>query len=116
MMAAYAEEVIWSAAGMLDLPRECKVFAQGLSSIWVKERADMNNHSQSLYVDLSGSLGYQQSWERALSIDVAVRELPSSKELRNAPGAWSELANHSTIDFLFAYASSHLEIPLAGKK
>lgn len=76
----------------------------------------MNNHSQSLFVGLAGSLGYHQSRERALSINVAAQELPSSKECRNAPGAWFELANHSVIDFLFAYASCHLEIALTGKK
>lgn len=74
----------------------------------------MNNHAQ--FIGLVGSLGYSQSQERALSIDVAVQEFPSSEECRDAPGAQIELANHSTIDFLFAYASSHLEIALTGKK
>lgn len=76
----------------------------------------MNNHSQALSVGLAGSLGYHQSQERALSRDVSVQELPSSEECRNAPGARTELANHSTIEFLFAFASSHLEIALTGKK
>lgn len=74
----------------------------------------MNNHSQ--FPGLTGSLGYHQGQERAWSIDVAVQELPSSEECRDAPGARTELASHSTVDFLFAYASSHLEIALPGKK
>lgn len=49
-------------------------------------------------------------------MDVAMQEFPSSEECRSAPGAWTELANRSTIDFLFAYASSHVEIALTGEK
>lgn len=73
----------------------------------------MNNHSQ--FIGLAGCLGYYQSQERALSIDVAVQELLSSEECRNAPGAWTELANHSSTGVFFACASSHLKIALTGK-
>jgi len=48
-------------------------------------------------------------------MDVTMQELPSSEECRSAPGAWTELENCSTIDFLFAYASSHVEIALPRK-
>lgn len=49
-------------------------------------------------------------------MDVAMQDLPSSEECRSAPGVGTELANCSTIDFLFVHASSHGEIALTGKK
>lgn len=68
----------------------------------IKMNTDFSSRAWSSSVGLAGSLGHCRNWERALPIDVAVQELPSSKECRSAPGAWTELAIHSTIDFLSA--------------
>lgn len=78
--------------------------------------AGMNKRGWSSFVGLAGSRRHRQNRERALPVDVAARELPSSEECRSAPGAWTELANCSTVGFLFAYASSPVEIALTGKK
>lgn len=77
----------------------------------VKVSTDMNNHRH--IVNLSAWQGVLGT--TGVGMDVAMREFPSCEECRSAPAAWTELADRSSIDFLFPYVTSHVETALTAK-